>query len=226
MRPSCSEPVKALRPRAVAGGLLCCVAALLVACASKLDYEKTGELRPLEVPPDLNKLSGAYYSIPAPEPAATAKDSAQRATWLSGKEQDEVVKLSIAAPLEEAWLMVGVALERAGFTVTDRDRTRWLITLRYAVQPEDTRGFWARLFTSAPKPVPTEISLRLSAGDAALQTKDTQPGAPPVVKPAASADAAPSSAPASTLTFFSFSGEIAPASIARPIALRLIEQIR
>lgn len=191
--------MKALRHRAVISGLLCCVAALLAACASKLDYEKTGELRPLEVPPDLNKLSGAYYSIPAPEKPAEVQDAALRATWLSGKEQDEVVKLNIAAPLEEAWLLVGVGLERAGFTVTDRDRGRWFITLRYAVQPEDTRGFWARLFTSAPKPVPTEISLRLSAGEAKSS---------------------------STLTFFSFSGEVAPVSIARPIAQRLIEQIR
>jgi outer membrane protein assembly factor BamC len=60
-----------------------------------------------------------------------------------------VNELNIAAPYDRAWLAVGVALDRASFTVDDRDRTKGLYFIRY-VDPNDhtseEQGFWSQLF--------------------------------------------------------------------------------
>ncbi|MES2536871.1 MAG: outer membrane protein assembly factor BamC [Pseudomonadota bacterium] len=54
---------------------------------------------------------------------------------------------------DRAWRRVGLALDRVGFTVEDRDRTQGLYFVRYVDQNEDAKsktenkGFFARLFT-------------------------------------------------------------------------------
>jgi outer membrane protein assembly factor BamC len=52
---------------------------------------------------------------------------------------------------ERAWRRVGLALDRVGFTVEDRDRTLGLYFVRYiddgSMTPQAQRGFFARLFT-------------------------------------------------------------------------------
>ncbi len=56
-------------------------------------------------------------------------DGQQRARLL--KENGEV-KLTLADDFDRAWRRVGLALDRTGFTVTDRDRTQGVYYVRYA----------------------------------------------------------------------------------------------
>jgi outer membrane protein assembly factor BamC len=104
-----------------------------------------------------NKTSG--QTVPDDEPAASAVAASAAAssaaaadavkdTTASGAEP-LVNELNIAAPYDRAWLAVGVALDRASFTVDDRDRTKGLYFIRY-VDPNDhtseEQGFWSQLF--------------------------------------------------------------------------------
>jgi outer membrane protein assembly factor BamC len=55
---------------------------------------------------------------------------------------------------DRAWRRVGLALDRVGFTVEDRDRTQGLYFVRYVDQAEDAKskegtGFFGRLFSSS-----------------------------------------------------------------------------
>jgi len=60
--------------------------------------------------------------------------------------------LEVDEPFDRAWRRVGIALDRGGFTVEDRDRAQGLYYVRY-VDPttagQDEPGFFARLFSSA-----------------------------------------------------------------------------
>ncbi|MFM8463963.1 MAG: outer membrane protein assembly factor BamC, partial [Burkholderiaceae bacterium] len=52
-----------------------------------------------------------------------------------------------------AWRRVGLALDRVGFTVEDRDRARGLYFVRYVDQGDEAKnksepGFFARMFSS------------------------------------------------------------------------------
>jgi outer membrane protein assembly factor BamC len=64
----------------------------------------------------------------------------------------EAAVIEIAEPFDRAWRRVGVAIDRLGFTVEDRDRTKGLFFVRYRdptvdLQKEKT-GFFARIFSS------------------------------------------------------------------------------
>jgi outer membrane protein assembly factor BamC len=73
---------------------------------------------------------------------------------------------------DRAWRRVGLALDRVGFTVEDRDRSKGVFYVRY-IDPEadlpakkEKEGFWESLkfWKSAPKgPQP---QLRIHVGDA------------------------------------------------------------
>ena len=78
---------------------------------------------------------------PAPQRARVAKDSVGSHVLV-----DET--------FDRAWRRVGLALDRMGFTVEDRDRARGLYFVRYVDQKSDADkksgepGFFARLFSS------------------------------------------------------------------------------
>ena len=61
-------------------------------------------------------------------------------------------------PFDRAWRRVGLALDRGGFTVEDRDRSRGAYFVRYIDADEQARaaadrpGFFGRLFTRSSKP--------------------------------------------------------------------------
>lgn len=61
--------------------------------------------------------------------------------------------LSLNEPLDRAWRRVGLALDRSGFTVEDRDRSKGLYFVRYmpAQTPKEEPGFLSKLFSSKPK---------------------------------------------------------------------------
>jgi outer membrane protein assembly factor BamC len=57
--------------------------------------------------------------------------------------------LQVDDSFERAWRRVGLALDRSGFTVEDRDRAQGLYFVRYidpALAGQDEPGFFAKLF--------------------------------------------------------------------------------
>ena len=75
--------------------------------------------------------------------------------------------LMLAEPFDRAWRRVGLALDRVGFTVEDRDRQKGLYFVRYA-DPESEmaikdRGIIDRMFGSGPKAKPEQFRVQLQA---------------------------------------------------------------
>jgi outer membrane protein assembly factor BamC len=67
------------------------------------------------------------------------------------KANDGTERLQVHEPFDRAWRRVGLALDRVGFTVEDRDRQKGLYFVRYA-DPESEvaqkeRGFMSRIFS-------------------------------------------------------------------------------
>ncbi|WP_395401362.1 outer membrane protein assembly factor BamC [Pseudoduganella sp. UC29_106] len=48
---------------------------------------------------------------------------------------------------DRSWRRVGLALDRAGFTVEDRDRVQGVYFVRYVADAAETKGFFSRLFS-------------------------------------------------------------------------------
>ncbi len=93
---------------------------------------------------------GDQATVAAAEAAASAR------ARLSGSGADAV--LEVSEPFDRAWRRVGLALDRGGFTVEDRDRTQGLYFVRY-IDPEieggrvaEKPGILGRLFGSSSKP--------------------------------------------------------------------------
>ena len=83
---------------------------------------------------------------------AASKTAGQDKAKLSGRSADGSGQLEIQDSFDRAWRRVGLALDRVGFTVEDRDRSQGLYFVRY-VPPEsemepskkDDKGFLSRL---------------------------------------------------------------------------------
>ncbi|WP_323120919.1 outer membrane protein assembly factor BamC [Burkholderia alba] len=67
----------------------------------------------------------------------------------AGVVPDAPPEVTLGEPYDRSWLRVGLALDRANFTVDDRDRTKGMYYVRY-VDPKDLsadeQGFWSQLF--------------------------------------------------------------------------------
>jgi len=63
--------------------------------------------------------------------------------------------VEVAESFDRAWRRIGLALDRVGFTVEDRDRAKGLYFVRYVDQSEDqgkdSRGFFSKMFSSKDK---------------------------------------------------------------------------
>ena len=97
--------------------------------------------------------------------------------------QDQLL-LSLQDSLDRAWRRVGLSLDRIGFTVEDRDRSKGLYYVRY-VDPEagqSKKGFFSRLFGGGDDPPPqSQYLIRLESAkagtDVEVLTKDGVPEA-------------------------------------------------
>jgi len=75
--------------------------------------------------------------------------------------------LQLTEPFDRAWRRVGLALDRVGFTVEDRDRQKGLYFVRYAdpegemAQKDRERGFLSRLFSPDSKVKPEQYRVQL-----------------------------------------------------------------
>ena len=78
-----------------------------------------------------------------------------RATLVKGSDSSKVV---VDETFDRTWRRVGLALDRVGFTVEDRDRSKGLYFVRYVDQdsdakntPEKEKGFFSNLFSFSEK---------------------------------------------------------------------------
>jgi outer membrane protein assembly factor BamC len=101
--------------------------------------------------PDEARNVVAAAATPAPQPA--------RARLIDG----QPAALRVDEPFERAWRRVGLALDRSGFTVEDRDRAAGTYFVRYAdpknITPQDEPGFLKRLFSFGKDDKPNTSAL-------------------------------------------------------------------
>jgi outer membrane protein assembly factor BamC len=94
---------------------------------------------------DANAASKAAAAVAA-QNVARASQGPSDAADVAGAAPSEV---TLGEPYDRSWLHVGLALDRANFTVDDRDRTKGVYFVRY-VDPKDLssaeQGFWSQLF--------------------------------------------------------------------------------
>ena len=90
------------------------------------------------------------------EPAARTTVAAAPETPSRARLVVEGTAIEIDEAFDRAWRRVGLALDRGGFTVEDRDRTLGLYYVRY-IDPKsigkEEPGFWARLFGNTENPL-------------------------------------------------------------------------
>jgi outer membrane protein assembly factor BamC len=78
------------------------------------------------------------------------------------KSSDGTQALQVNEPFDRAWRRVGLALDRVGFTVEDRDRQNGVYFVRYAdpesemAQKNNEKGLFSRLFGSSDSKVKAE----------------------------------------------------------------------
>lgn len=97
------------------------------------------------------------------------EDRAKLAKAADGKSQ-----LNVLEDFERAWRRVGLALDRVGFTVDDRDRSKGVYFVSY-VDPQDDnkvkpKGFFARLFGSGDSKPGKQEQYRISVSDSGAST--------------------------------------------------------
>ena len=92
--------------------------------------------------------------------AAAAGPTPDRAAIV--KSSDGTQALQVNEPFDRAWRRVGLALDRVGFTVEDRDRQNGLYFVRYAdpesemAKKDNEKGLFSRLFGSSDPKVKAE----------------------------------------------------------------------
>ncbi len=112
---------------------------------------------------------------------AVAASSAPRPPVARAASVSGIPVVQIDEGFDRAWRRVGLALDRTGFTVEDRDRNQGLYFVRY-VEPKDDqkeRGFFGKLFGSdkAVPPLKYRIVVR-SQGEATTVSVLNATGAP------------------------------------------------
>ncbi len=86
------------------------------------------------------------------------------------KSSDGADFLQVQEPFDRAWRRVGLALDRVGFTVEDRDRQKGLYFVRYADTEAEMeaknreKGYLSRLFSSDPKAKPEQYRVQVKQG--------------------------------------------------------------
>jgi outer membrane protein assembly factor BamC len=95
---------------------------------------------------------------------ASAIPAQQRAEIKKGLDGAEL--LEVFEPFDRVWRRVGLALDRVGFTVEDRDRQKGIYFVRYADpdSEKDTRTILQKWFTSDPKVKAEQYRVQISQG--------------------------------------------------------------
>ena len=109
-----------------------------------------------------------------------AQDAPSRARLTSGAEG---ARLLVADPFDRAWRRVGLALDRVGFTVEDRDRSKGTYFVRYidpqADAPKDDKGllsklqFWKSDSKTADSKIQYRIHITETAGESTVVVENS-----------------------------------------------------
>ena len=103
------------------------------------------------------------------KPTSLAQAAPANRTALITK--DNATLLNIPDSFDVAWRRVGVALDRTGFTVEDRDRAQGLYFVRYVdTAAKQEKGFFGKLF-SASGPETGPVKYRLVVRNAGSATE-------------------------------------------------------
>ncbi|MGE5336236.1 MAG: outer membrane protein assembly factor BamC [Gemmatimonadota bacterium] len=124
----------------------------------------------------------------APGAAAAAPTAAATTTPEIGRlvrgSDGRAQRVDINEPFDRAWRRVGLALDRGGFTVEDRDRTKGTYFVRY-LDPEveakqrESQGFFSRMFGREPKVDAQQFRVMVaSSGQASAVTVLDKDGKP------------------------------------------------
>jgi len=97
--------------------------------------------------------------------AVPAEQRAEIRKGLNGAEL-----LQVYEPFDRVWRRVGLALDRVGFTVEDRDRQKGIYFVRYA-DPEaaEAPGFFGRVFGSGAKIKPEQFRVQITQSGTASE---------------------------------------------------------
>jgi outer membrane protein assembly factor BamC len=112
----------------------------------------------------LQRLAAHLAGTPADNPAVAPASSAPSARLAPDSRGAPV--LSLQDSLDRAWRRVGLSLDRIGFTVEDRDRSKGIYYVRY-IDPDkqEKKGFFSRLFGSDEAQVRNQYQVQLKPGD-------------------------------------------------------------
>ena len=135
--------------------------------------------RPPDAELEAEMLRRLMVRLGSEEKRAEASIAAAKAEPLAklAKADDGSGTLEVAERFDRAWRRVGLALDRVGFTVEDRDRTRGLYFVRY-VDPEvdnakkDQGGFLSKLaFWKSKEPAASsKVQYRVHVAEAGAQS--------------------------------------------------------
>lgn len=143
----------------------------------------------------LQRLAQRFAQAPAQPQATAAASGATAGTAVPVVTAPDIARLlpadaanparvSIDEPFDRAWRRVGLALDRGGFTVEDRDRTRGLYFVRY-LDPEveqrqrDDQGFLSKLFGRDAKVEAQQFRVLVAAvGERTVVTVQDREGKP------------------------------------------------
>lgn len=104
-----------------------------------------------DTPPPAKDKKGGADASKAAAAAVAAQNVARSSSQGSDASEAGAVpsEVTLGEPYDRSWLRVGLALDRANFTVDDRDRAKGVYFVRY-VDPKDLsaaeQGFWSQLF--------------------------------------------------------------------------------
>lgn len=129
--------------------------------------------------------ANARAAVAAAGPVKTAQERAvpSSTSGTAAGLRASATSMIVDEPFDRAWRRVGLALDRSGFTVEDRDRAGGLYYVRY-VDPksvgQEGPGWWAKLWGSGKDPsaaVRYRVALK-GDGDKTAVTVQTATGAP------------------------------------------------
>lgn len=130
------------------------------------------------------RLGGTQSSAANVANAATTPVAASSglATDVKVTKINQLPAIEIKDGFDRAWRRLGVAIDRTGFTVEDRDRAQGVFFVRYAPpgSPDKEPGFFAKMFSSE-KAIPTLAKYRIavtSKGDVSTVQVQAADGIP------------------------------------------------
>ncbi len=145
------------------------------------DQTKTGTIwvqRPNDPELEAEFLSRLMIKlgVSAEQAKATSASTEATATKTSLLAQGNTTALNIPDSFDVAWRRVGLALDRTGFTVEDRDRAQGLYFVRYVdATPKEEQGFFSSMFSKkseATGPVKYRIAVRKAANTTEVTIQD------------------------------------------------------